>query len=106
MFFRKRSIKTTAFWTCSSSSFARTRTGEDKKNPYRSLQLLKCRWTGRTGTLDRQQLSNAIKELKGNALSRSELQEMFYTLDRNGDGTIDYLEFAQVVEIFNEGEFE
>jgi Ca2+-binding EF-hand superfamily protein len=31
---------------------------------------------------------------------------MFYTLDRNGDGTIDYLEFAQVVEIFNEGEFE
>jgi hypothetical protein len=51
-------------------------------------------------------LSRAASSSLSPDLSFCELQEKFYTHDRNGGGTIDYLEFAKVVEIFNEGEFE
>ncbi|KAJ1476187.1 hypothetical protein T484DRAFT_1825704 [Baffinella frigidus] len=62
--------------------------------------------TDRSGTLDKQQLSNAIEEMRGCPVSKQELQDLFFKLDTDGDGKIDYMEFEKGISLINEGSLE
>jgi len=59
--------------------------------------------TDRSGTLDMDQLSNAIAEIQGSKVSNAELEAIFFKLDLDGNGKIDFMEFEKGIDFLTWG---